>query len=148
MDSNSIHCISEERKEGDDQLGHDEHGKNRDMKLKVFGVTEEEMKRWNALKKLGLSNDDFNIGSRIMTIIPKGEYTKQEQLTGYTMEQIKRAKALVVLGLTEEDIDLSRAKLLGSLGNNEAIAPPASKNFIKRSATVAGTVRISPEEGI
>jgi hypothetical protein len=85
-------------------------------RLKMLGVTEEEMKRWNALKRLGLRNEDFDIGCELMASSHPPEHTKEEQLTGYTMAQIKASKAVNVLGTTEEDIDDERAKKLSSLG--------------------------------
>ncbi len=89
------------------------------QRLKLLGVTEEEMKRWNALKRLGLRLEDFDIGCELMSNNPAPENTKEEKLTGYTMAQIKRAKAVNVLGTTEEDVDNDRAMKLSSLGVQE-----------------------------
>lgn len=86
------------------------------LRLKLLGVTEEEMKRWNALKRLGLRNEDFEIGSELLAEQPVPENKKEEKITGYTITQIKRAKAVNILGVTEEAIDEARMIRLSSLG--------------------------------
>ena len=96
--------------------------------MKVLGVTAEEMKRWSALKRMGLTNDDFEIGCQIMTEGRVEEdndkvVKKPEQLTGYRYSQIKREKALGVLGTTEEEIEEVKSKRLSSLGTGHS-APP------------------------
>ena len=92
-----------------------------ERRLKILGVTEEEMKRWSALKKMGLTNDDFEIGCQIMTEgnVEKDEdegMKKTEKLTGYRTSQLRREKAVVVLGTTEEEIDDVNARKLSALG--------------------------------
>ena len=92
-----------------------------DTRLKVLGVSEEEMKRWSALKRMGLTNDDFEIGCQIMTegrveVDNDKEVKKMERLTGYRVSQLKREKAVGVLGTTEEEIEEVKSKRLSSLG--------------------------------
>jgi hypothetical protein len=86
------------------------------QRLKMLGVTEDEMKRWAALKRLGLGFDDFEKGCEIMSEQAQPENKKEEKLTGYTMQQIKRAKAVNMLGTSEQEVDDDRAKKLSSLG--------------------------------
>jgi hypothetical protein len=93
-------------------------------RLKVLGVTEEEMKRWSALKKMGLTNDEFELGAKYAQetcLIQDGELnaTKTDKLTGYTPTQRRRSKAVKTLGISEEEIIETRSKVLGSIGQSE-----------------------------
>jgi hypothetical protein len=88
------------------------------QKLKRLGVTEEEMKRWSALKKMGLTDDDFALGARYAaeTSILGSDVSKVERLTGYTDVQQKRSKAVKTLGTSEEEISEIRSHVLGQIG--------------------------------
>lgn len=91
------------------------------IKLKLLGVTDEEMKRWSALKKMGLTDEDFSKGAQYAaetSIIGTENLTKVEKLTGYTERQQKRCKAVKTLGTTEEEIIEVRSQVLGKIGQN------------------------------
>jgi hypothetical protein len=85
---------------------------------KRMGVTTDQVRREQALKRLGLREEDLRVANDILSR-QRGFQTagtKEEQLTGYTSEQLHRRKALDVLGITEEIVDEELAKELGSLG--------------------------------
>lgn len=92
-------------------------------KLKILGVSEEEMKRWAALKRMGLSYSDLELGSELVSNITKFDDTKQEKLTGYSEEQMKRTKAIKQLGVTEEDVETDVHMRLGRLGHTNTVDP-------------------------
>lgn len=114
-------------------------------KLKVLGVNEDEMKRWPALKKLGLSDEDYHVGNKIFSegnnsgkFLPP--LTKIEKVTGYSTSQVKRTKAVNLLGTTEEHIVEERSRRLSTLGitqrsSNKTILPKLSE---RRRITVFG----------
>ena len=90
--------------------------------LKLLGVTIDELKRWSALKRLGITNEEYELGIRIMSTAPIFKNNKIEKLTGFAMSQIKRRKALSVLGITEDDIERERAASLSQIGKKPSLA--------------------------
>jgi hypothetical protein len=105
------------------------------QKLKRLGVTEEEMKRWSALKKMGLTDSDFSQGAKYAaeTSVLGTEASKVERLTGYTEIQQKRYKAVKTLGTTEEEISEVRSHVLGQIGthgpSSPGLTPPKFKRY-------------------
>lgn len=89
--------------------------------LKLLGVTIDELKRWSALKRLGITNEEYELGISIMSTVPIFKNNKIEKLTGFAMSQIKRRKALSVLGITEEDIERERAASLSQIGKKPSL---------------------------
>jgi len=84
---------------------------------KKLGVSMEEKERNNALRKLGVTNEDVKIAEYLMKEVPISEgLRKEEKIFGYSKGQLEREKALQTLGTTEEEIIESRAKKLGKLG--------------------------------
>jgi hypothetical protein len=112
------------------------------IKLKLLGVTEEEMKRWSALKKMGLTDDDFAMGAQYAAetaIQGKDNLTKAEKLTGYTERQQKRCKAVKTLGTSEEEIIETRSKFLGQIGRNHEQPVVPSTPSAGSGASVSAT---------
>jgi hypothetical protein len=137
----STPCISSKLNNSESLAGSDpitletqQQEKRNLIKLKLLGVTEEEMKRWSALKKMGLSDEDFAIGAQYAaetSIQGTENLTKAEKLTGYTERQQKRCKAVKTLGTTEEEIIETRSKFLGQIGRDtheQRVLPPNSSH--------------------
>ena len=82
---------------------------------KLLGVSEEEMKRNNALRKLGASEGIVQRSREIFKDVHKMELiTKDDHVLGASQEQRKRSKGVSkVLGTTEEIIAEERARALG-----------------------------------
>jgi len=84
---------------------------------KKLGISTEEKERNNALRKLGVTNDDANIAGYLMKEVRLSDCSrKEEKLLGYSKGQLEREKALQKLGTTEEEIIEIRAKKLSTLG--------------------------------
>mmetsp|Transcript_26542 Transcript_26542/g.39418 ORF Transcript_26542/g.39418 Transcript_26542/m.39418 type:complete len:154 (-) Transcript_26542:208-669(-) len=107
------------------QEAHRTHQHQQAPYLKLLG-TKEEMKRWKALKKLGINDDDFMFGCALMLDSTGPIRSKDEVLLGYSSGQIRRSKAVAVLGTTEEEIDELRTKKLSEIGTRRSVTPPAS----------------------
>jgi hypothetical protein len=119
-------------------------------RLKLLGVTEDEMKRWTALKKMGLTEEDFRVGCDIMTEGATShdgkheEVSKSDKLTGYTVSQRRRSKAVNTLGTTEEEIADIRALKLSSLGvHRESDSQDGLKIIRAKSSRVSDMQRAS-----
>lgn len=123
--------------------------------LKLLGVTIDELKRWSALKRLGITNEEYELGISIMSTAPIFKNNKIEKLTGFAMSQIKRRKALNVLGITEEDIERERAASLSQIGKKPTlvrrlqkfsrihpIARSQSENSLRRSISRSFSGRV------
>mmetsp|Transcript_78040 Transcript_78040/g.168756 ORF Transcript_78040/g.168756 Transcript_78040/m.168756 type:complete len:102 (-) Transcript_78040:20-325(-) len=88
--------------------------------LKMLGVTEDEMKRTTAYRKMGLSEDDYQKANAILDgakELEPADTRKEEKITGYNSVQLNRTKAINMMGTTEEEIDEARAKALADLGH-------------------------------
>ena len=91
------------------------------MRMKLFGVTAEEMKMWTVLQRLGVTYEEFLLGNEIFASIPSRPMrggNKLENVTGVSTAQMKRAKAVSMLGTTEDEIYESRARMMGSIGSS------------------------------
>jgi vesicle coat complex subunit len=114
---------------------HDEESVNSECKHKdprrILGVSEEEMKRNNAMKKLGITDGAYQEAAEIVahsgvarggTVTPEGKrhHSKAEEFFGYTDEQQNRTKAVrKILGTSESIIEAERAEELGRVGQND-----------------------------
>lgn len=100
-----------------------EGGITEEIRLKRFGASEEEMKNWSALQRLGLTQSEMELGNSIRIANPcdvgSATITKVEKMTGCTEAEMKRAKALLTLGASEQEYGESRAKRLGQIGRKE-----------------------------
>ena len=87
---------------------------------KHFGLTPSQVGRAKVLSKMGVTEEDLVIASKIMAQMPpeptRRGSTKVENLLGFDMDRIKRARALKRLGVSEDQLDVENAKNLGSLG--------------------------------
>jgi hypothetical protein len=92
------------------------------MRMKLFGASEDEMKNWAALQRLGITYAEFEDGNSINSATPAFPMRedKFERITGYSKEQMQRSKAISVLGITEDEVYESRARKLGSIGRRES----------------------------
>lgn len=86
---------------------------------KKFGVTEEELKRFTALKKMGVSEADLKAASTLFAqaAISSEPAKKTEKLMGMSDDQMKRAKAMKMLNTSEEEFEVWRQQQLGQLGS-------------------------------
>jgi hypothetical protein len=88
--------------------------------FKILGADEEEIKRYRALKKLGVTNDDYKLADKLFLESNGSKslppLSKTEKMTGYLTSQVKRNKAIKILGTSEEGIVEERSRRLSSLG--------------------------------
>jgi hypothetical protein len=89
-----------------------------EVAMKLFGVTGEQMKRTQALLRLGVTEQDVILAERIFHELPASEEpsTKEERLLGLTRSQMSFVKALEILGVSESIIEEERSKQLSALG--------------------------------
>jgi len=81
---------------------------------KLLGVSEEEMRRNNALRRLGVTEDIVHRSKEILKDVEKMELvTKEERLLGASQAQRSRSKAVRHLGVNEEIIAEDRSRQLG-----------------------------------
>lgn len=105
-------------------------GKHKDPR-RILGVSDEEMKRNNAMKKLGITDEAYQEAAEIVAhsgvarggvVTPEGkkQHSKTEELLGYTGEQQQRTKAVrKILGTSESTIEAERAEELGRVGRDD-----------------------------
>jgi hypothetical protein len=104
---------------------------------KHFGVSIEQMKRTQALLRLGVTEEDVKIAERLFSELPLSEelISKEERLLGLTRSEISFFKALEVLGADLRIIEEERSKRLGGLGihqfsqGSESPLSPTSSAF-------------------
>ncbi|KAG5188817.1 hypothetical protein JKP88DRAFT_303608 [Tribonema minus] len=105
---------------------------------KQFGVSMEQMKRTQALLRLGVTEDDLKVAERLFAELPGGEelrkaraegvispaiprkLSKEERLLGLTKSEISFCKALEVLGVDMAIVEEERARRLGQLGQQRS----------------------------
>mmetsp|Transcript_6087 Transcript_6087/g.9140 ORF Transcript_6087/g.9140 Transcript_6087/m.9140 type:complete len:138 (-) Transcript_6087:280-693(-) len=87
---------------------------------KCFGVNIDQMKRTQALIRLGVTDDDVEIAKRLFSDIQISNelVTKEEKILGLSKTQITYFKALEILGTDIEIVGEDRAKRLSELGFN------------------------------
>ena len=103
-----------------DELDEDQH-RSENKPLKFLGTSEGEMKNWSALKRLGVSYSEYELGISIQVSNPADlpRSGKVERMTGFSTAQMKRSKALSVLGTNEDEVSESRSRRLGSIGRGD-----------------------------
>jgi hypothetical protein len=122
-------CESDEKKsplsiDGNHEIKHkDPH--------RLLGVNDEEMKRNNAMKKLGITDEAYQEAAEIVAhsgvarggvVTPEAQRhrSKTEGILGYTDEQQHRTKAVrKILGTSESTIEAERAEELGRVGRDD-----------------------------
>ena len=83
----------------------------------IFGLTGDERKKWGALKRLGITIEQFELGNQCMLLFGQiKDDDKKEYITGYSDRQRKRDKACKRLGITEEDIENLRIIFMAKIG--------------------------------
>jgi hypothetical protein len=108
----------------------DEHSKKHKDPHRILGVNDEEMKRTPAMKKLGITDQEFQEATDILihsgVVIGAGTpprvISKTENLLGYSEEQQHRSKAVrQILGTSESAIFAERAEELGRVGREHQL---------------------------
>ena len=86
--------------------------------LVLYSPSHPPFSRAKGLRKLGVSEDDVHLATRLLAQIPAcpADPNKAERILGYASSRLVRDKALRLLGTTEEEVDAENAKALGSLG--------------------------------
>ena len=127
IDHDDIACEDEGSTEGSKSLTaqHREGGGEPEMSIsmgkkkvlsKLLGVSEEEMRRNNALRRLGVTEDIVYRSKEILKDVEKMELvTKEEKLLGASQAQRSRSKAVRQLGINEEIIAEERSRRLGKV---------------------------------
>jgi len=128
----------------DSQFSESQHQKPK--YLKVLGVSTDEMKRANALKKIGATEELIESSKEILRDMTTASHEKVENVTGYTVEQTRRHKSLKVLGVSEEIVDEARAKALGRLRRRESIQMQEEKEAAALSSGILSYSRRNSEQ--
>jgi hypothetical protein len=82
---------------------------------KLLGVSEQEMRRNNALRRLGVTEEIVERSKEILKDAEKMvPVTKEDCLLGFTQQQRNRSKAINRLGVSEEEIAEERSRQLGA----------------------------------
>lgn len=82
---------------------------------KLLGVSEEEMRRNNALRRLGVTEEIVDRSREILKDVDNLVLTtKEDCLLGFSQQQRNRSKAVRRLGVSEEDIADERSRQLGA----------------------------------
>jgi hypothetical protein len=116
------------------ELSEDEHTKKHKDPHRILGVDDEEMKRTPAMRKLGITDQDYQeaadilihsgvvIGQCASTEGRSRRNSKTENILGYTQEQQHRSKAVrQILGTSESSIEAERAEELGRVGKGHQL---------------------------
>lgn len=99
-----------------------------DVMSKFFGVSLEQMKRAQALLRLGVTEDDLKVAEKLFRELPPNAElsSKEERILGASRSQISFFKALEVLGVDMRSVEEDHAKRLGSIGELSLTTPPGS----------------------
>lgn len=99
------------------------------VRLKRFGASEDEMKKWSAMKRMGVTQEEVDMENSIRISNPSDkacdrDATKVEKMTGCSVAEMKRSKALATLGASEQECSESRSRRLGNIGKRGSNGDP------------------------